>query len=105
MIYHAVLMTDELEGVFPGDPYVVPENAEWTEVEAVCHRIIPAHQMILLEGWNSYIPVIDLPKGVERGKPVVCIDCATELFDRIRYEDLYPAENPGRWSGTEEDYE
>lgn len=105
MIYHAVLMTQELVGIFPGDPDDVPENAVWPEVEAVCHRVIPAHQMILLEGSNSYIPVIDLPEGLDRGKPVVCIDCATELFDRIRYEDLWRTDSPARWSGTEEDYE
>lgn len=105
MIYHAVLMSNEIEGVFPDDPYEVEEGTVFPDVEAVCGRTIPAYRMILLEGWNSYIPVVDVPEGVERGKPVVCINCATELFDRIRYEDLYRAENPGRWSGTEEDYE
>lgn len=88
MIYHAVLMSGEIAGVFPGDPYDVPENAEWPDVTAVCGVTIPAHRMILLEGSNSYIPVIDVPPDVERVKPVVCINCATELFDRVRYADL-----------------
>lgn len=105
MIYHAVLMTDELAGVFPGDPFDVDENADYPDVEAVCGVTIPAYRMILLEGWNCYIPVIDLPEGVERGKPVVCINCATELFNRIGGKEMYRAENPGRWTGTEEDYE
>lgn len=61
--------------------------------------------MILVESWNCYIPVIDIPEGVDRGKPVVCMNCATELFQRIGRDDLYPADNPGRWTGTEEDYE
>ena len=105
MIYHAVLMTDELEDVFPGDPDDVEEGAVWPDVETVCRRTVPAYQMILLEGSNSYIPIVDLPEGVERGQPVVCINCATEMFDRIPRSDLYPVQYPGVWFGTDINYD
>lgn len=105
MIYHAVLMSEEIERVFPGDPCEVEEGQTFPDVTAVCGITNPAYRMILLEGSNSYIPVIEIPEGVDRGKPVVCLNCATELFDWVRYADLYPAKYPGKWTGTEEDYE
>lgn len=38
MIYHAVLKTHELEGVFPDNPFGVEEGTEFPDVQAVCGR-------------------------------------------------------------------
>ena len=103
MIYHAVLMSDEIEGVFPANPFDVEPEWKFPEVKDVCGRSVTGYQAILLEGWNCHIP-LNRPPEVERGTPTICIECGVELFNRIGTEDLYPAENLERWRGTKFGY-
>ena len=80
MVFHIVVMHEELEHIFPADPYVDGCRA-FLDVTAICGAEVPAYQVILFEGWQRYLPV---EEGNER--PTVCHQCAAELVTQILAE-------------------